>query len=379
MSDIKSKNQNKFEAAYTDLASRKLGGQAIECSNDFFAEMENLLKTETPIFQHGVFTERGQLMDGWESRRRRFLPDGSSDDGLEYDWCIIKLGAKGRIKGINVNTAHFLGNAPQKISLEACRVDGNPDQNTSWTELVAIADVQPGSENLFDVSNDQVWSHVRLNMYPDGGIARLRVYGEVVPDGSLFLPGELIDLAYIKNGARPLVCSDMFFSHMENLIMPGRGINMGDGWETKRRRAVGNDSVDRENDWLILQLASPGSIEKIVIDTCHFKGNYPNAFSVQGVQLNAEQTDDINRQTNSLTARLIEDAHQDALLAQRDQASDLEWQTIIDRTPLFADREHVYKHEVENNDQCFTHIRLKMYPDGGISRLRLWGYPAEKI
>jgi allantoicase len=370
---------NRLSALYTDLAARRLGGQALSCSNDFFAEMENLLKTEAPIFQPGVFTERGQLMDGWESRRRRFLPDGNSDDGLQYDWCIIKLGSRGIIRGINANTAHFLGNAPQYVSLEACNIQGEPTDATEWTPLIDITSVNSGSDNLIDVPaiekdgqivSDNVWTHVRFNMYPDGGIARLNIYGEIVADQNWFLKGEPLDLAFIKNGARPLTCSDMFFSHMENLLMPERGANMGDGWETKRRRTMGDVEVDRGHDWLILQLAVRGNIEKILIDTCHFKGNYPNAFALEGTVLTSEQA--------ANTAALTADSHLDARFDKGEVTEQLniEWTPIIERSALFADREHTFKDEVIAKEQSFTHVRLKMYPDGGISRIRLWGFPA---
>ena len=370
---------NRLSARYTDLAARRLGGQALSCSNDFFAEMENLLKAEAPIFQPGVFTERGQLMDGWESRRRRFLPDGSSDDGLQFDWCIIKLGSQGIIRGINANTAHFLGNAPQQVSLEVCNIQGEPTDTTEWIQLIDITDVNPGSDNLIDVSviekdgqilSEQVWTHVRFNMFPDGGVARLNIYGEIVADQNWFLKGEPLDLAYIKNGARPVACSDMFFSAPENVLMPERGANMGDGWETKRRRSIGDVEVDRGNDWLILQLATRGNIEKILIDTCHFKGNYPNAFALEGAVLTAEQA--ANKEALSadshLEARFDKSGGQDQLA--------IEWTSIIERTALYADREHTFKDEVTAKAQSFTHVRLKMFPDGGISRIRLWGFPA---
>jgi allantoicase len=368
---------NRLSALYTDLAARRLGGQALLCSNDFFAEMENLLKAEAPIFQPGVFTERGQLMDGWESRRRRFLPDGTSDDGLQYDWCIIKLGSQGIIRGINANTAYFLGNAPQQVSLEACNIHGDPTDTTKWIPLIDITSVNPGSDNLIDVPviekdgqiiSDNVWTHVRFNMFPDGGIARLNIYGEIKADKNWSLKGEPLDLAYIKNGARPLICSDMFFSHMENLLMPERGANMGDGWETKRRRTLGDTEVDRGNDWLILQLATRGNIEKILIDTCHFKGNYPNAFALEGAVLTSAQA--------ANTAALTADSHLDARFDKTGGQDELgiEWIPIIERTALFADREHTFKNEVAAKGQSFTHVRLKMFPDGGISRIRLWGF-----
>jgi allantoicase len=359
---------NRFETRYTDLASRRLGGQALSCSNDFFAEMENLLKPGRGVFIDDKYTDRGKWMDGWESRRRRFLPDGSSDDGLMYDWCIIKLGAQGVIKGVNADTNHFLGNAPQQVSLEAANIKGEPDDTTQWVEIIPKTAVEPGSENLIDTHNDQVWTHVRFNMYPDGGVARLRVYGDVVVNPEHFLPSEPVDLAFIKNGARPLVCSDMFFSHMQNLVMPERGANMGDGWETKRRRATGDATIDRDNDWLILQLATTGHIEKLLIDTCHFKGNYPNAFSLEGAVLTEAQATDLDM--------LEFDAHQDALTSGRTSACQIEWHQIMGRTELYADREHTYTSEVENSTREFTHVRIKMYPDGGISRLRLWGTPS---
>ena len=374
---------NRLSVLYTDLAARRLGGQALLCSNDFFAEMENLLKASSPIFQPGVFTERGQIMDGWETRRRRFLPDGGSDDGLQYDWCIIKLGAQGIIRGINANTAHFLGNAPQKVSLEACNIQGEPTGDTEWTSLIDITDVKPGCDNLIDVPliqqngviiSEQVWTHVRFNMFPDGGVARLNIYGEIVADQNWFLKGEPLDLAYIKNGARPVACSDMFFSAPENILMPERGANMGDGWETKRRRNVGDVEVDRGNDWLILQLATRGNIEKILIDTCHFKGNYPNAFALEGAILTAEQAENIE----ALTADSHLDARFDKTGSNGEAAKEqlnIEWTPIIERTALFADREHTFKDEITAKEHSFTHVRLKMFPDGGISRIRLWGFP----
>ncbi len=352
---------------YTDLASQRIGGQTLSCSDDFFAEMENLLKPGRGVFIEDKYTDRGKWMDGWESRRRRFLSDGSSDDGLDHDWCIIKLGAQGRIRKINVDTNHFLGNAPQSIAIEVARIEGEPNDDTPWHTLVEQSPVQPGQENFFTVSNDEVWTHVKLHMYPDGGIARLRVYGEVVANPAQFAEGELIDLAYIKNGARPLVCSDMFFSHMENLIMPGRGANMGDGWETKRRRPIGDPDVDRDCDWLVLQLAAPGTISKVLIDTCHFKGNYPHRFSLQGINLPDNQARDIEL--------LRRDSEHFALSTKADDFDALAWHTLLNETRLYADREHSYLKELQPHPEI-THVRLNIYPDGGVSRLRLWGQAA---
>ena len=325
---------NKEQHPYTewvDLAGRKLGGQVLACSDDFFAEMENLIKPEAPVFIADKYTDRGKWMDGWESRRKRVVG---------YDWAVLKLGAQGRIKGFNVNTTHFAGNAPKQVSIEACNSKTAPDENTEWTMIIPQQDVQPDSNNFIDCASEGVWTHLRLNIFPDGGVARLRVYGEAVMDPDWFLPGEPVDLAFVKNGARPIQCSDMFFSSMTNLIMPDRGVNMGDGWETKRRRG------GRECDWIIVKLAGTGSVKKIVVDTAHFKGNFPESFSLMGITMPEGQHPDENA----------------------------DWQPITERHKLTADAEHFYKDEVLGGDQTFTHIKLNMFPDGGISRLRVFGF-----
>ncbi len=193
---------------------------------------------------------------------------------------------------------------------------------------------------------------MRLNIFPDGGVARFRVYGEVIIDWQQFLPGELIDLAAITNGGRAVVCSDMFFSDKNNLIMPGRGKNMGDGWETKRRRDPGPD-------WIIIKLAKLAEIKKVLIDTCHFKGNFPDSFVLEAANAHSSPS-------NSLSV------------------DKLEWQTIIDKTQLYADREQWFsidKQVISQTEQqrgvskSYTHVRLNIFPDGGVSRLRVFGYP----
>ena len=317
---------------WINLAAARLGAQALACSDDFFAEMENLLKPAAPVFIDDKYTDRGKWMDGWESRRKRVVG---------HDWCVIKLGAKGIIHGLNVCTKHFAGNAPQKVSIEGCVSLTAPDANTQWQEVLSTADVLPDSDNFFDVSSNDAYTHIRLNIFPDGGVARLRVFGEPVIDWSWFLPGEPVDLAYVKNGARPIECTDMFFSNMENLIMPNRGKDMGDGWETKRRRG------GRECDWIIVKLGALGNIKKVVVDTAHFKGNFPDAFSLQAI-------------------RMPEGEH---------PTEHSDWISVIDRQKLSADAEHFYKDEVISGEQEFTHVRLNMFPDGGISRLRVFGFP----
>jgi allantoicase len=351
MLDIDTQEQNKlFGAAleleqklkthYVDLASERVGGEALSCSDDFFAEMENLIKPGRGVFIDGKFTDRGKWMDGWESRRSY-----GRDNGREFDWCILRLGIKGVIRGFDIDTNYFRGNAPKSISIEACVSKEQPDENTIWHTVLNEVTVDAHSQNIFEINsegnNDTAWTHIRLNMFPDGGIARLRVYGEADVNWDDFVEGELIDLAYIKNGAKALLVSDMFFSDKNNLIMPGRGKDMGDGWETKRRRDPGPD-------WSIVKLAAQGSIEKVIVDTCHFKGNFPDTFTIEGMVTNSDDF------TNA---------------KQEDK-----WQPIIARTKLYAHREHLFINEIiPASTEQFTHLRLNIYPDGGISRLRAFG------
>ncbi len=255
-----------------DLASERVGGVALIANDEFFAEKENLLKPGRGIFIADKFTDRGKWMDGWETRRRR--KPGN-------DWCVIQLGLRGVIKHVDIDTNHFLGNHPPFGSLDAISKAGSFPKSVaaigrlSWKSILKKSPLNPGSQNLFEIKSDKTSTHVRLNIIPDGGVARLRVYGIVVPDWGKLKPGDVIDLAAIENGGVPLACSDMFFSSMNNLIMPGRAKNMGDGWETRRKRGPGHD-------WIILKLGVPGSIRKIEVDTNHFKGNFPDTCAIEG-------------------------------------------------------------------------------------------------
>lgn len=337
--------EQQFKNHYVDLAAERIGGETLSCSDDFFAEMENLLKPGRGIFIEDKYTERGKWMDGWESRRSY-----GRDDGREYDWCIIRLGIAGVIRGLDIDTHFFRGNAPQGVSVEACNSAGQPDDNTQWHSILPRSDVDAHSQNLFIIDSSQTWSHVRLNIFPDGGVARLRVYGEACVNWDDFVGGELIDLAAIKNGGKALLVSDMFFSDKNNLIMPGRGKDMGDGWETKRRRDPGPD-------WSIVKLAAPGSVRKVIIDTHHFKGNFPDSFTLEGC---ISDSDDFSADDG-------------------DAGCDVKWQPIIGQSKLYAHREHQFIHEiVADSSQHFSHVRLSIYPDGGISRMRVLGHRAVK-
>ena len=326
---------------YVDLASERVGAQALSCSDDFFAGMENLLNAGRGIFIDDKYTDRGKWMDGWESRRSygRGFREAS---GVDYDWCIIRLGMRGRIKGFDIDTNYFRGNAPQFVSVEACDSLSNPDENTEWTDVLTKVSVDAHSQNIFEINESRCWTHVRLKMFPDGGIARFRVYGEVEVNWSEFQDDELIDLAFIKNGGKALLVSDMFFSDKNNLVMPGRGKDMGDGWETKRRRDPGPD-------WSIVKLGHKATISKVTIDTCHFKGNFPDTFTLEGLVSDNDDFTDENASRN--------------------------WQPIIAQTKLQADKEHHYSDEaISGRMSRFTHVRLSIFPDGGISRMRIFGY-----
>lgn len=327
---------------YIDLAAERLGGKVLLCSDDFFAEKENLIKPGRGIFIPDKYTDRGKWMDGWESRRKR-TPG--------HDWSIVQLATSGKIRHVDIDTNHFLGNHPPYASIEACYIPEGNDADFDkvvWREILSKSPLQPGSQNLYSITDDDVYTHVRLNIFPDGGVARLKIYGEVYKDWSKIGRDELVDLAAALNGAKAIMCNDMFFSHMDNLLMPGRGINMGDGWETKRNRTPNN------RDWVIVRLAHQGVIQKALIDTAHFKGNYPDCCCIEGCNISR---------------------HDESLLT----TSDIPWITILHKVKLQPDHEHYFEQKTPlGEDQMdstatFTHVRLSIFPDGGVSRMRLWG------
>ncbi len=310
-----------------DLVAERLGGKVLSCTDDFFAEKENLIKPGRGVFIADKFTDRGKWMDGWESRRKR-VPG--------HDWAVLQLAATGVIHGFDVDTNHFLGNHPPHCSIEACYAPDGNWENATWTEVLPKSPLNPGSQHFFGIENGNLWTHVKLHIYPDGGVARFRVYGEVKKDWNLVKSDEVLDLASALNGAKAVLCNDMFFSHMDNLIMPGRGINMGDGWETKRNRTPGN------RDWVIVRLAHKGIIEKILVDTAHFKGNYPDSCTIEGT------------------------------VSTDEQLNSAEWKVLLPQVKLQADHEHLFEKEITSLIPV-THVRLSIFPDGGVSRLRLWG------
>jgi allantoicase len=321
-----------------DLASEKLGGAVLVANDEFFAPKENLLKPDAPIFIEGKYTDLGKWMDGWETRRRR-TPG--------YDWCIIRLGAPGIIRGVVVDTSFFRGNYPEHFSLEACALAGLPtaegltSESITWIPLLPQLPLAGDSQNPFAIESEQTVTHLRLKIYPDGGVARLRVYGEVSPDWDrLIRIGGEIDLAAVENGGRVLACSDMFFGHRHNLIMPGRAANMSDGWETKRRRGPGHD-------WVIIKLGKPGQVRRLEVDTAWFKGNFPESCSLEATSVSA---------------------------GAEEKLTDLStvWTSILPRTKLQAHTRHFFENEILDAG-AVSHLRFNIFPDGGVSRLRVYG------
>ncbi|NNH86385.1 allantoicase [Acinetobacter terrae] len=313
----------------TNLADDRIGAEIIDCSDDFFAEAKCMLQFTSPIFVEDKFDEHGKWMDGWETRRKRHAG---------YDWAIIKLGVAGKIKALDIDTTFFTGNYPASAAVEACYAPDGELSNIEWQNILKNSLLGPSDHHIFNIVTEQVFTHVRLNIFPDGGVARFRVYGEVqiqVKDGT-----QTLDLLALENGGRVIAYSDAHFGHPRNLINPGRGINMGDGWETKRRRAPGFD-------WCILALGQSGHIEKIDIDTAHFKGNFPAQVSIQAIY--------------------VEDATDQQLIPQS-----MFWPFLLEVQDMQMDHIHTFVEEILKQEKI-SHIRINMIPDGGISRIRLWG------
>ncbi len=313
---------------WINLASARLGATAVSASDDFFADKARMLDDAEPVFVPGKYDDNGKWMDGWESRRKR-VPG--------HDWCVVKLARAGTIAEIEIDTRHFTGNYAPAASIEACLSDDDdPGADAGWREIMPVTALAGDDRRRIAVADEDAFSHVRLNIFPDGGVARLRVYGRPVPGQ---VGDATIDLAAGLNGGVALACNDAHFGAMGNLLLPGRGRDMGDGWETRRRREPGFD-------WVIVQLGRPGTIERIEIDTAHFKGNYPDRASVQAALV--PRPDPVSIAANSLN-----------------------WPTVLGEQHLGADANHVF--DTLADPGIVNCVRLNIFPDGGVSRLRVFG------
>jgi allantoicase len=321
-----------FARGKVNLASPRLGSEVIFASDEFFAPKERLLQDAPAVFIEDKYDDNGKWMDGWESRRRR---DGGNDH------CIIRLGVKGLIDGFDIDTSHFTGNFPPGASIEGCLSDSDPDGKTQWREIVPATTLGASSHHFVPVENGGPYNYLRLTMLPDGGIARLRVYGEPVCEWKNRDQGVVHELSALANGGRIIACNNAHFGDPWSILTAGRGLNMGDGWETRRRREPGND-------WIIVALGHTGIIEKIEVDTAHFKGNYPDRCSIE--------------------AALVENGTNQSLVTQS-----MFWQPLLAEQKLQMDKQHFFDGKAILMGEPVNMVRLNIHPDGGVSRLRVFG------
>lgn len=321
-----------------DLASERFGGAVIAANDEFFAPKEGLTKPGNPEWREGEYTERGKWMDGWETRRRR---------SAGHDWAIVRLGLSGIVRGVVIDTSFFTGNYPEHASIDGCSVPETPSvaqltsHDVDWQPLLPQSALKGNTANLFALDNPaRSVTHLRLNIFPDGGVARFRVHGDVVPDEHIFAPGRECDLAAMENGGFVTACSDMHYGHRQNLILPDRSTHMGDGWETKRRRGPGHD-------WSIVKLARRGVVQRVEVDTDHYKGNAPGSCMLEWADADMRQS-----------------------ATEPNSGAHLKWNTLVANTPLQPHSRHQFSPEAM---VPATHVRLSIYPDGGVARLRLIG------
>lgn len=309
-----------------DFCSSAVDGEIVSFSDQYFADAINLINPEAPIRRAGFYVPTGAWFDGWETRRHNKHPT---------DWVIIKLGVTGIAQGCEVDTAFFNGNEAPAISLEGSVIDdGESAEEAKWEEIIEKTPCGPSQRHFFTFSqpSKKLYTHVRLHQHPDGGIARFRLYGTVrprFPDDKK----QILDLASVKNGAVAQSCSDQHFGKKENLLLPGRGKDMGDGWETARSRTSGH------SDWVIIKLGAPTIAKKIVIDTAYFRGNFPQRAELYGA------------------------------FTEETKPASFEWKLLSDMETK-ADFEH--ESDIQD-DRVITHVRLEIYPDGGVKRVRVFG------
>ncbi|XP_062066108.1 probable inactive allantoicase [Lepus europaeus] len=367
-----------------DMASEAVGGKVLFATDDFFSPAENLLKSDSPSYKEHEYTEFGKRMDGWETRRKR-VPG--------HDWCIIRLGIQGVIRGFDVDISYFSGNYAPRMSIQAANLEeeklpeipqrgirtgaaATPEEfeaiaelkSNNWSYLVPMTELKPGnpasSHNYFLANSQQRWTHVRLNIFPDGGIARLRVYGTGQKDWTATDPKEPVDLVAIAFGGVCVGFSNAHFGHPNNVIGVGKAKSMADGWETARRLDRPPVLENDENgillipgcEWAVFRLAHPGVITQIEIDTKYFKGNYPDSCKVDGCVLTTQEEEDMIKQKWDLPAQ--------------------KWKPLLPVTKLSPNQMHSFNSLTLELQDVITHARLTIAPDGGLSRLRLRGFPS---
>ena len=319
-----------FTNGLIDLAQPRLGTKVIYKTDDFFASANRIISPTEPVFKVGVFDKHGKWMDGWESRRKRTAG---------HDYIIIKLGKPGTIKKVDVDTSHFNGNQPAMISIEGANSNSNKINQLKWQPLLSKKKTKANSHHYFTVNSNKVFTHIKFNIFPDGGVARLRLYGSIAKSNKL--KNKKINLASLLDGSSVIACNNEHFGKAENILAPGKAKNMGDGWETRRRR-------DKGFDWLILNSLDGKEIDKIEISTHHFKGNFPSHCSLQAAYL-----------PNSKNSKQI-------------VKSSTKWKYLLKDAKLSANKVHVFKNNLMKKDKI-NFIKINIFPDGGISRFRIYG------
>ena len=320
-----------FKNGMIDLAQSRLGTKVVYKTDEFFAPAKRIINPWAPVFKEGVFDKHGKWMDGWETRRKR---------NKGHDYLVLKLGKPGKIHKVDIDTSYFSGNQPSKVSLEACFSKKKlPNKNSKWVKILNKKSTKPNSHHFFIIKSKFTFTHVKLNIYPDGGVARLRIYGSM--EIKKKFGKKIINLTSVLNGAVPIACNNEHFGRAENILAPGIGKNMGDGWETRRSRGT-------NFDWLIIKCATTGKINKIQIDTHHFKGNYPDKCSLQAAYL-----------SNKISNKTIVDRSK-------------KWKLLLNKAKLNAHKKHNFQNKLMKNKKV-NYIRINIFPDGGISRIRVFG------
>ena len=320
-----------FTNGLIDLAQPRLGSKVIFKTDDFFASANRIINPSPAVFKEGLFDKNGKWMDGWESRRKRTSG---------HDFLIIKLGKSGSINKVDVDTSHFNGNQPSMISLEGCYSKSKNIKDLKWKTLIGKKKTKANSHHMFKSSSKSIFTHIKLNIFPDGGVARLRLYGSISKENNKF-GNKTINLASLLNGASVIACNNEHFGKAENILAPGKAKNMGDGWETRRRR-------DKGFDWLILNPIDGKKIDKIEISTHHFKGNFPSHCSLQAAFVP-------NKKSSSSIIK-----------------SSVKWKFLLNKVNLSANKTHVFKNILMKNDKI-NFVKINIFPDGGISRFKIFG------
>jgi allantoicase len=319
-----------FTNGLIDLAQPRLGTKVLFKTDDFFGSANRIISPTEPVFKVGVFDKHGKWMDGWESRRKRTKG---------HDYIILKLGKPGAIKNIDIDTSHFKGNQPAMVSIEGANSNSNKIKQLRWQQLLSKKKTKANSHHYFTVNSKKIFTHIKFNIFPDGGVARLKLYGSIAKSNKL--KNKKINLASLLDGASVIACNNEHFGKAENILAPGKAKNMGDGWETRRRR-------DKGFDWLILNSLDGKAIDKIEISTHHFKGNFPSRCSLQATYLS----------TSKSSKQIVN--------------SSVKWKYLLKDVKLSSNKVHLFKNNLMKKDKI-NFIKIKIFPDGGISRFRIYG------